>query len=127
MFTKYRKCEADQYYTCSKEFTVSNRFNIHQHTEHKKGLFIASLTINGPRRHLDEISSFLGEKGIHVLALNERKMDNSCSKQLTNILGYQQERKDRAAHGGGVVLHIRSQFNTLTALICPLRIWSSFV
>ena len=34
-------------------------------------------------------------------------MDNSYSKQLTNILGYQQERKDRTAHGGGVVLYIR--------------------
>ena len=34
-------------------------------------------------------------------------MDNSYSKQLTNILGYQQERKDRTAHGGGAVLYIR--------------------
>ena len=34
-------------------------------------------------------------------------MDNSYSKQLTNILGYQQERNDRTAHGGGVALYIR--------------------
>ena len=49
----------------------------------------------------------INEKGIHILALNETKVDNSYSKQLTNILGYQQERKDRTAHGGGVVLYIR--------------------
>ena len=53
------------------------------------------------------MSFCLGEKGIHALALNERKVDNSYSKQLTIILGYQQERKDRTAHGGGVVLYIR--------------------
>ena len=34
-------------------------------------------------------------------------MNNSYSKQLKNILGYQQERKDRTAHGGGVALYIR--------------------
>ena len=45
-------------------------------------------------------------------------MDNSYSKQLTNILGYQQERKDRTAHGGGVVLYIREpiQFTRRTDL-----------
>ena len=99
--------EADPYYSCSKEFTVSSRINIHEHTEHKKGRFIASLNISGFRRHLDEISSSLGEKGIHLLALNETKVDNSYAKQLTNILGYQQERKDRTAHEGGVALYIR--------------------
>ena len=65
------------------------------------------MNINGLRRHLDEISSFLNGKGIHVLALNEAKVDNSYPKQLTNILGYQQERKDRTARGGGVALYIR--------------------
>ena len=65
------------------------------------------MNINGLHRHLDEISSFLNGKGIHVLALNETKVDNSYPKQLTNILGYQQERKDRTARGDGVALYIR--------------------
>ena len=99
--------EADPYYTCSKELTVSNRLNIHQHTEQKKGISIASLNINGLHRHFNEISSFLNQKGIHILAMNETKVENSYSKQLMNILGYQQERKDRTTHGGGVVLYIR--------------------
>ena len=72
--------EADPYFTCSKKFTVSNRFNMHQNTGQKKGLFIASLNINALRHHLDEIASFLNNKGIHVLAFNETKVDNSCSK-----------------------------------------------
>ena len=82
--------EADPYYTCSKDFTVSNRLNIHQHTEDKKGLFVAFLNINGLRRNRDQFSSFLGEKGIHLLALKEKKVDNSYSKH--QHLGYQKER-----------------------------------
>ena len=42
-----------------------------------------------------------------VFTLNEAKVDISYSKQLTNILGYQQERRDRTAYRGGVVLYIR--------------------
>ena len=45
--------EVDPYPTLSKESTVSHRPLIHQHIEHKKGLFIAALNINGLRRHLD--------------------------------------------------------------------------
>ena len=105
----------------SLEPTFSNRSNIHQHTEHKKGLFIAALNINGLRRHLDEISSFINEKGIHVLALNETKLDNSYSKQLTNIVGYQQERKDRNSHGGGVALYIREPIQYTRRTDLPFR------
>ena len=105
----------------SLEPTFSNRPNIHQHTEHKKGLFIAALNINGLRRHLDEISSFINEKGIHVLALNETKLDNSYSKQLTNIVGYQKERKDRNSHGGGVALYIREPIQYTRRTDLPFR------
>ena len=114
--------EADPCYICSKEFTISNRFNNHQHTEHKKGLFIASLNINASlniRRHLNKISSFLGEKGIHVLALNEAKMDNSYPKQVGHeYFRASTGRKDRTAHGGGVALYIREpiQYNRNTDL-----------
>ena len=88
---------------------MSNRFSIHQHTEQKKELFIAPLNINGLRCHFDEISS----------SLNETKVDNLYSKQLTDILGYQQERKDRTAHGGAIALYIREpiQYTRRTDLL----------
>ena len=44
-----------------------------------------------------------------MLALNETKLVNSYPKELTNIEGYQQEREDRNAIGGGVALYIREQ------------------
>ena len=39
--------------------------------------------------------------------MNATNRDNLYSKRLANIEGYHQERKDRAAHGGGVALYIR--------------------
>ena len=79
----------------------------HQHTGQNKGLSLAALNVNGLRSHHDEVSSLIKEKGIHILALNETKLVNSYPKELTNIEGYQQERKDRNAIRGGVALYIR--------------------
>ena len=79
----------------------------HQDTGQNKGLSLAALNVNGLRSHHDEVSSLITEKGIHILALNETNLVNSYPKELTNIEGYQQEREDRNAIGGGVALYIR--------------------
>ena len=77
----------------------------HQHLGFKKGMAIASLNINGLRSHLDEIQ--LLNLGIHILALNETKLDPEFPKELTTGAGYQQERLDRTCNGGGVSIYIR--------------------
>ena len=73
----------------------------------KKGMAIASLNINGLRSHHDEIKMLLNDKGIHVLALNETKLDASVPKELTEISGFQEKRLDRTCNGGGVALYVR--------------------
>ena len=50
---------------------------------------IASLNVNGLRRHFDEIQNILFSLGIHVLALNETKLDEKHPEELTDITGYQ--------------------------------------
>ena len=45
--------------------------------------------------------------GIHVIALNETKLDPEYSKELTMITGYQQERRERTSGGGGVSIYVR--------------------
>ena len=79
----------------------------HHPLSFKKGLTIASLNINGLRGHFDELQLFLQSSGIHILALNETKLDPQYPKELTAIVGYQQERLDRTCNGGGVSLYIR--------------------
>ena len=68
---------------------------------------IASLNINGLRSHHDEIKLLLNDQEIHILALNETKLDASIPKELTEISGYQQKRLERTCHGGGVAFYIR--------------------
>ena len=72
-----------------------------------KGIAFASLNVNGLRRHFDEVQSLLVDMGLHILALNETKLDGLYPKELTHIPGYQQVRHDRSCNGGGVSIYIR--------------------
>ena len=68
---------------------------------------ITSLNINGMRGHFDEIKILLPKLGIHILALNEIKIDPLYPKELTCIPGYEQVRLERSNHGGGVAIYIK--------------------
>ena len=54
----------------------------------KKGLTIASLNINGHRGHFDELQLLLQSSGIHILALNEAKLDPHNPKELAHCGGW---------------------------------------
>ena len=71
---------------------------------------IASLNVNGLRSHLDEVRLLVKDLGIHILALNEAKLDSSIPKELTEISGFQQKRRDRSRNGGGVSLYVKDTF-----------------
>ena len=79
----------------------------HQRLGFKKGMAIASLNINGLRSHLDEVQLLIRDLGIHILALNETKLDPEFPKELASVAGCQQERLDRTCNGGGVSIYIR--------------------
>ena len=73
----------------------------------RKGMVIASLNINSLVLHKDELASILLEKGIHIMALNETKLDKKMPKNILAIPNYKLEREDRNRHGGGVAVYIR--------------------
>ena len=52
----------------------------HQHLGFQRGMAIAPLNINGLCNHLNAIEFLLNGKGIHVLALNETKLDGSIPR-----------------------------------------------
>ena len=83
----------------------------HQHLGFKKGIAIASLNINSLRSHFDEVNLMIQRLGIYILALNETKLDNSIPNELTDISGYQQLRRVRSCHGGGVSIYVRNSIN----------------
>ena len=70
-------------------------------------MVLASLNINSLLLHKDELASILLEKGIHIMALNETKLDKKMPKNILAIPNYKLEREDRNRHGGGVAVYIR--------------------
>ena len=75
---------------------------------------IASLNVNGLRRHFDEIQNIVSSLGIHILALNETELDEKHPEELIDMSGYQQVRLDRTCNGAGVSIYVResSKFRT---------------
>ena len=67
---------------------------------HRKGITIASLNVNSLLLHIDEIRMLVNELGIHILAINETKLDNSIDDSLVSIAGYTMKRCDRDRTGG---------------------------
>ena len=50
--------------------------------------------------------------GIHILALNETKLDDKHPEELiADITGYQQVRLERTRNGGGISIYIRESIN----------------
>ena len=69
---------------------------------------IAPLNVNGLQLHLDEIKCLVNEKGIHILAVNETKLDSKITDDLLQIEGYTLHREDRNRNGGGVAVYVRN-------------------
>ena len=73
---------------------------------HRKGLAIGSLSINSLLPHIDELRCFIKEKGCHILALHDTKLDNTIADNLPTIEGFTLYRNDRNRHGGGVAVYV---------------------
>lgn len=65
-----------------------------------QGLRMASLNINGPSTHVDELRVYLATNDIDILAINETKLDESIMEGEVNICGYDIVRRDRERGGG---------------------------
>ena len=76
-----------------------------------KGIAIASINVNGLVKHIDEIKLLLIEKNIHILAINETKLDETIEDNIISIDKYKLHRKDRNRHGGGVAIYIKEDIN----------------
>ena len=77
----------------------------------EKGIAIASINVNGLVKHIDEIKLLLIEKNIHILAINETKLDETIEDNIISIDKYKLHRKDRNRHGGGVAIYIKEDIN----------------
>ena len=68
---------------------------------------IASLNVNSLLLNIDEVRTLVKDLGIHILAINETKLDGTIDDALVSIDGYSIKRSDRNRNGGGVALYIK--------------------
>ena len=71
-------------------------------------MVIASLNVNGLSFHIDKIRIIINDLGIHILAINETKLDETIPDDLVAISGFSIIRRDRNRNGGGVAIYIRN-------------------
>lgn len=77
---------------------------------HKKGIAIAFLNVNSLLCRHDQIASLTLDHGLHVLALNETKLDNNIKDEIIYIDGFKLRRADINRSGGGVAIYINNTF-----------------
>ena len=77
----------------------------------RKGMAIATLNIYRLTTRIDEVRLVMEEKNIHILAINETKLDEFMPSSLVSVDGYSLERKDRNFFGGGVAIYIKNTIN----------------
>ena len=76
---------------------------------------IASINVNSLLRHIDLIRLLINDLGIHILAVNETKIDDKVDNNLVSIEGYSIKRSDRNRNGGGVALYVKdASFDKVT-------------
>ena len=76
-----------------------------------RGFKMVSLNIASLPLHIDEFRTWLDNKNIDVIALNETRLDNTLSTNQLKINNYELVRKDRNRYGGGVCIYIKSHIN----------------
>ena len=76
-----------------------------------KGTSLAFLNIRELQKHIDELRSFISERGIHIMAINETKLSKYSPDCLVSINDFAVEWKDRNEDGGGVAIYIRNMIN----------------
>ena len=81
---------------------------------------MANLNINSLLKHIDELRVIMADTSLHILAINETKIDNLVSDNEIRISGYNIIRKDRNRKGGGVLMYLHESITFLERIdLCP--------
>ena len=75
----------------------------------KPGLKVISLNINSLYKHLNELRLFCAEHNVHIICLNETKINDEIRDEFLRIDGFQNIiRKNRTRYGGGVAVYVKT-------------------
>ena len=76
-------------------------------------MVIFSINVNGLYKNIDELMLLADEEDIHILAINDTKLDNETSNEIISLDKFELRRKDRNRHGGGVAIYFRDELKYL--------------
>ena len=78
-------------------------------TDHHSNPFIAYLNVNFLHNKIDSLREVLKESPIHILCVDETKLDHTFPDSQFKIEGYQYPpfRRDRNCHGGGKIVFVK--------------------
>ncbi|XP_069140974.1 uncharacterized protein [Argopecten irradians] len=74
----------------------------------KKNIVVCYLNINSFRNKSSEICSILYEGLCDILFIGESKLDDTFRQSCFDVPGYRCFRRDRNAHGGGLMAYVRA-------------------
>jgi hypothetical protein len=74
---------------------------------HKNFIF-SHLNINSLRNKFHEVSELLSNDYVDLLCISETKLDSSFTSSQFHVTDFKIHRKDRDAHGGGLMIYVRS-------------------
>ena len=76
--------------------------------ENKNRPILCYLNVNSIRYKFDDLKEILTDKLVDMLIVAETKIDDSFNINLFKAEGYKTERRDRTAHGGGLMTFVCS-------------------
>ena len=74
----------------------------------KKNIIVSHLNINSLMNKLNDLSDLFSDKLVDIHFINETKLDSTFKQGQFDVLGYRHFRKDKNAHGGGILAYFRA-------------------
>ena len=73
-----------------------------------KNIMISHLNINSVRYKFHELSDLFNRSLVDILFISETKLDQTFKQAPFEVTGFKSFRKDRSAHGGGILAYVRA-------------------
>ena len=74
----------------------------------KKNIIVSHLNINRLRNKFNDLSDLFSDKLVDILFISETKLDSTFKQGQFDVRGYKNFRKDKNAHGGGILAYFRA-------------------
>ena len=83
----------------------------------RKNTIVSHLNINSLRNKCNDLSDLFSDKLVELLFISETKLHSTFRQGPFYVLGYKHFRKERIAHGGGILAYSKADLPAVNVLI----------